>query len=116
MFWLIFWLVVIAYWVVAIKLIPVYYKRCDASNAKQYPHSYSAKGFERNNAIEAVAIAAFWPYYEAGRWVLNTVIHQATKEQRKWDEYVKAEQIVKEYTERKEREEREAFDRALKEN
>jgi hypothetical protein len=115
MFDLIFWLVVIAYWVVAIKLLPAYYKRVDESLAKEFPLTYQ-DGMSKSTAWGAFALMAFWPYYEAGRWVQNTIIKQATKEQRKWDEYVKAEQIVKEYTERKEREDREAFDRALRGN
>ena len=106
MFWLIFWLVVIVYWVVAVKRMPVYYRRQEEDSVWS----------ERGIATEAIVMGTFWLFYEAGRWVQNTIIHQATKEQRRWDEYVKAEYIVKEYTERKEREDREAFDRALREN
>ena len=114
MFDLIFWLIVVLYWGVGIKRIPLYYKRVDEYNAKEYPHMSANGGMAKMTAVAAIFMAVFWPYYEAGRWVLNYVIQTATAEQRKWDEYVKAEKIVEEYKARKEREDREAFDRALK--
>jgi hypothetical protein len=107
MSWIIFWVVVGLYWVVAIKRIPVYYRRYDESDACNYE---SEKGI----AWYAILTAMVWPYYEAGRWVQNYVIHSATAEERKQAEYEKAAKIVEDYTKKKDREDREAFDRELR--
>lgn len=107
MFDLIFWVVVGLYWVVAIKKIPVYYRRHE-ENENCLCNS------EKEIAWVAILLASVWPYYEAGRWVQNRVIHSVTAEQRKQAEYEKAEKIVAEYKQKKEKEEREAFDRALR--
>jgi hypothetical protein len=112
--WLIFWLIVVAYWAVGIKLLPIYYRRMDEQNAKDYPYSYSKGGMAKSSATEAMSLALFWPYYEAGRWVLNTVIHRGTAEQRKHEEYEKARKIVEDYAKNKERLDQEAFDRKLR--
>jgi len=102
--WLIFWVVVVAYWAVGIKRLPVYYRRRDEEGVWD----------ESGVAAEAIAMALFWPYYEAGRWVLDTVIRTATAEQRKLEEYEKAARIVEEYTKNKERRDQEEFDRKLR--
>jgi len=110
-----FWLAVILYWVVAIKRLPVYYKRVDEHNAEAFPYLHKDTGMAKNNAWESFALAAFWPFYEAGRWVQNTIILTATAEERKQAEYEKAAKIVEDYQKQKEREAKEAFEKAMKE-
>jgi hypothetical protein len=108
------WTVIPVVWlIIGFKRIPVYYKRCDEYNAEHFPYTHKDNGMQVSAATGTVALAVFWPFYEAGLWVLNYIIRTATAEQRKWDEYVKAEQIVEAYKKQKEREEKEAFDREL---
>lgn len=62
----------------------------------------------------ALGLAVIWPLYETCRFVQNYIIHSMTAEERKQEEYKKAEKIVADYVRDKDRKEREAFDRELK--
>lgn len=114
--WLILIAVVVGYWTIGIKRMPTYFHRVDEHNRKEYPYSYKNTGMPKEAAWGAIGLASIWPFYEGGRWVQNHIINTATAEQRKQQEYAKAKKIIAEYTQRKEREEREAFDRELYEN
>lgn len=113
--WVIFWLIVVAYWVVGIKRLPMYFRRCADNNQADYPNSYTDERYANNNAWEAIALALFWPYYEFGRWVRDTVIQTATAEQRKQEAYEQARKIVEDYEKNKEKRDKEEFDRKLRE-
>jgi hypothetical protein len=54
-----------------------------------------------------------WPYYEGARWLRDSLIRHLTAEERAKAEYEQAARIVSEYKARKDREEREEFDRHL---
>ena len=116
--WLIFWGAIIAYWLVGIKRMPDYYRRSEASFKKNYPLTYRTEkdAVQKNAACGALCLAAIWPYYEAGRWLINHIIHSMTADERRQQEYQKAERIVAEYKARQEREEREEFDRQMREH
>lgn len=114
MSWVIFWTIIILYWTVGIKRMPVYFHRIDRANYDRYPNIYEEASSHKESAWGALGLAAFWPYYEGGRWVRDHIINTMTAEQRRQKEYEKAEKIVAEYTQRKEQEERDAFDRELK--
>lgn len=109
--WLIFWLVIAGYWAVGIKRMPVYYRRTFEKNSW---HESDERELQKYAAWCSLGVASVWPYYEAGLWLRDHIIHTMTAEERRQAEFEKAERIVAEYTERKEREEREAFDRQLR--
>jgi hypothetical protein len=114
--WLIFWGVIIAYWAVGIKRMPTYYQRTKEHHKKEYPATYAADNAsaDRTAAWGSLGLASIWPYYEAGRWLRDHIIHTMTADERRQQEYQQAERIVAEYTARKEREEREEFDQKLR--
>lgn len=112
--WIIFWAIVALYWAVGIKRMPVYYKRWYDSDRERYSNIHTVDYSQKSAVWTALGVAAFWPYYESGRWLRDHIIHTMTAEERRKQEYEKAEKIVAEYTERREREEREAFDRELR--
>lgn len=112
--WLIFWGVVAAYWAIGIRRYPVYYRRWYDASKKEW--TYRSEGEHQKSAMwTALGVATVWPYYEAGRWFRDTVIMHMTAEERAKAEFEKAERIVAEYTERREREARADFDRKMKE-
>lgn len=111
---MIFLAVVAAYWAVGIKRIPVYFQRIKEQDRKRYPLSYKESEFQNATAAQSIMLAAVWPYYEGGRWVLDRTIRMATAEERRVAEYEKAAQIVAEYKVRKEREAQAEFDRQLR--
>lgn len=112
--WLIFWLVVAAYWAIGIKRMPVYYNRAFAHNRKEWSSIRTVEQAQKESAWVCLGIASVWPYYEGGRWLRDHIVHTMTAEQRRQQEYENAEKIVAEYKKNKEREEHEAFDRALR--
>jgi hypothetical protein len=112
--WIVFMLVVGVYVVIGVKRMPVYFRRVDQNNRERWPSIYEESESHKEAAWGAIGLAAFWPYYEGGLWIRNHIIKTMTAEQRRQAEYDNAEKIVAEYRQRKEREEREAFERELK--
>lgn len=113
MFWVIFWAVVGAYLAVGVGRIPTYYRRWYEASRDEWSFR-SEQEHQRSGAWTAILLALVWPYYEGGRWVRDTLIHAVTAEERREQEYLRAERIVQEYNQTKEREARESFDRKLR--
>lgn len=113
MSWIIFWAIVVLYWVVAFKRLPVYYKRWYDYDRKEWSMIHDQAESQRSAAWISFALMLGWPIYESCRWARDTLIRNMTAEERKQTEYENAERIVAEYTQNKEREDREAFDREL---
>lgn len=108
MFWIAFWLIVIGYFVLGSTRIPTYFKmfRDDRWTEDKEAFWY------------AFFLMFIWPFYEAGKWIQNRVIHSLTREERQEEEYRKAQRIVDDWhyeKAAKERKEKEAWERALKE-
>ncbi|QDH47996.1 hypothetical protein SEA_NAPOLEONB_89 [Arthrobacter phage NapoleonB] len=107
MFWLAFWLVVIGYFVIGATRLPIYFKMFNGS----------AYNSETESFWMAFFLVFIWPYYEAGKWLKNTVVHHLTREEREQAEYEKAQKIVKDWEakqKRQEQKEREDFERELR--
>lgn len=109
---LVLWGIFTAYWLVGIKRIPTYYRRWYDVSKKEY-RFMSEQEHQRSGAWHAIGLAAIWPYYESARWLRDSLIHALTADERRQKEYEAAAKIVADYKARKDREEREAFDREL---
>jgi hypothetical protein len=112
--WLIFFGVVAAYLTVGARRLPVYYRRWYDHSRKEWHTIRTVEESQKEAFWTALGVALFWPYYEAGVWFRDSVIHALTAEERAKAEFENAKRIVDEYTKRKEREDREAFDRHLR--
>lgn len=110
--WLIFWGVIVAYWAIGIKRIPVYYRRWYEASKKEWTHM-TEQEHQRSGAWHAIGLVTIWPYYEGARLLRDHIIHALTAEERRQKEYEAATKIVADYKARKDREEREEFDRKL---
>ena len=111
--WLIFWGIIAAYFTIGARRVPVYYRRWYEHSKSEWNYR-SEEEHQRSGAWCAIGLMMVWPYYEAGRSARDRLIHHMTAEERARAEYEQAERIVAEYTARKEREEREEFDRKLR--
>jgi len=107
------WTLVGTYVFIGIKQFPKYYKDFYARI-----RAYWTYDTDRSCHIQAfwtaLGLSIVWPFYDGGGYLINRTIHSMTREERREAEYQKAREIVEEYTERKEREAKEAFDRELK--
>lgn len=112
--WLIFGGIVVAYWAIGIRRLPVYYRRWYDADREAYSSIHTVEYSQKSAYWNAVFVACFWPYYEAGRWVRDHAIGALTAEERAKAEFEKAERIVAEYTQRKEREARADFEKKLR--
>lgn len=110
---LIFWVIFIAYWVVAVKHIPSYFRKYDEFNKREWPSIYSKEKSHRESAGWAIFLAAFWPFIDAWTWMHTYVLNSVTSEERKQAEYDKAEKIVTEYKKQQEKRDCDDFDRKL---
>jgi len=113
--WMIFWAIVVLYWVVAFKRLPVYYKRWYEYYDDVWGSIQTERTSQKGAAWISIGLMFVWPFYEGGRLVRDFLISSMTAEERKQAEYEKAAKIVEDYQKQKEREEKEAFDRAMKE-
>lgn len=105
------------YWFIAFRRMPVYYRRWYEGDRKENHRIHSVQESQRIGAWNALGVASVWPYYEAGRWLRDTIIHAMTAEERRQKEFENAMRIVTNYKaekEAKERREREEFERKLK--
>lgn len=110
---LIFWAA--CYFAVGGLLVRGYYRHWLEISKQRWPYR-SKDGHERSAAWCALGLLLIWPYYEAGRWVLDTLTHRRTAKERAAADYEKAKRIIAEYRawkRREEQEERERFDKEL---
>jgi len=112
--WIIFISIFVAYWVVGIKRMPAYYQMVYRNDREEFSLIHDVEDSQNKAAWESFGLASVWPYYEGGLWFRRHIVKVMTAEERRQKEYEQAEKIVAEYTQRKEREERETFDRELK--
>ena len=106
-----FLLMTVVYWVIACRFLGIYYRRWYDGDRRDVMQS------QRSAAWTALFLASVWPYYEAGRWVRDSLIGHMTKEERREKEFAEAMRIITNYKAQKEadeRREREEFDRKLK--
>ena len=113
MSWLIFWGIVGAYFAIGARRVPTYYRRWYEASKGEWSYR-SEQEHQRSGAWCAMGLMLIWPYYEAGRWARDALIHRMTAEERAKAEYEHAERIVTEYKARQEREAREEFDRKMR--
>jgi len=113
--WLILWGIVAAYLAIGARRMPTYYRRWYDHDRKEWHTIHTIEESQRAAAWHAIGLGLFWPYYEGARWMRDTVIRHMTAEERAQAEFKQAERIVAEYKARKEREERDEFDRRLNE-
>lgn len=88
----IFWGVIVGYWVVAFLRLPVYWRRWLAEDP--YPWERGSKHQYNSVAWTSLGVATVWPYYEAGRWVRDTLINRMTVEERKQKQVEDARKII----------------------
>jgi hypothetical protein len=113
-----FLLMTIVYWVIACRFLGIYYRRWYEHHRKEHGTYYSVLESQRSAAWSALLLACVWPYYEAGRWVRDSIIYRMTADERRQKEYEAAMHIVTDYKREKhakEEAERAAFERKLKE-
>ena len=58
------WLIFIGYWIVGIARLPIYFKRIDAWNKKEFHYSYNKEDSYRWAAWLVWLLVAIWPFYE----------------------------------------------------
>jgi hypothetical protein len=113
-----FLLMTIVYWVIACRFLGIYYRRWYEHDRTQWHSIHTVEHSQRSAAWTALGLAAFWPYYEAGRWIRDSIIYRMTVDERRQKEYETAMRIVTDYKREKhakEEAERAAFERKLKE-
>ncbi|QXO12994.1 membrane protein [Arthrobacter phage Kardesai] len=114
MFWLAFWLFVIGYFVIGATRLPIYFKMYYDNDRKEYHMIRTVEQSQKEGFWYGFFLTLVWPFYETGKWVQNKVIHHLTREEREEAEYQKAQQIIKDWEAKKERQKREDFERELR--
>jgi hypothetical protein len=104
--------VVAAFFAIGARRMPAYYRRWYAASKKEWTYR-TEQEHQRSGVWCALGLMLIWPYYESARWIRDTLIHHLTAEERAKAEYEQAAKIVADYKARKDREEREEFDRRL---
>jgi hypothetical protein len=108
----------IIYWVIACRFLGIYYRRWYEHDRNVNHRIHNAQDSQRRAAWNALGLASVWPYYEAGRWIMDSLIRTQTREERRQREFAEAMRIVTNYKAQQaadERRAREEFDRKLRE-
>lgn len=112
---ILFWASVVLYWAIAIKRMPTYFKRWYEYDQEEWGSIHDEEDSQKAAAWITLGLMFVWPFYEGGRWLRDHIVSSMTREERKEAEYTKAAKIVEDYKLQQEKADREAFDKALKE-